>query len=108
MDHEKLFKATNGLSFNCKTETTLILADFFRVKLVPLQIQAFDLNNGDFGKGTNDILCICTHSPVQSSNIDTKKKLKKNLRNCTGFNRNINGLCGFLLVLGCYLADGNQ
>lgn len=50
MDHEKLFKATNGLSFKCKTETTLILADFFRVKLIPLQIQAFDLNNGDFGK----------------------------------------------------------
>ncbi|XP_021329231.2 lysosome-associated membrane glycoprotein 3 [Danio rerio] len=50
VDNEKLFKAKNGLSFNCKSETMLILADYFRLKLVPLQIQAFDLVNGAFGK----------------------------------------------------------
>ncbi|XP_051549626.1 lysosome-associated membrane glycoprotein 3-like [Myxocyprinus asiaticus] len=50
VDHEKLFKADNGLSFKCKSDMTLILADYFRVKLVPLQIQAFDLSNGAFGK----------------------------------------------------------
>uniref|UniRef100_A0A672LC41 Lysosome-associated membrane glycoprotein 2-like luminal domain-containing protein n=1 Tax=Sinocyclocheilus grahami TaxID=75366 RepID=A0A672LC41_SINGR len=50
VNHEKLFKAKNGLSFQCKSQTTLILASYFRVKLVPLQIQAFDLNNEAFGK----------------------------------------------------------
>ncbi|XP_048025601.1 lysosome-associated membrane glycoprotein 3 isoform X1 [Megalobrama amblycephala] len=50
MDHEKLFKAKNGLSFQCNSETKLILADYFRVKLVPLQIQAFGLVSGEFGK----------------------------------------------------------
>ncbi|KAK7127192.1 hypothetical protein R3I94_018394 [Phoxinus phoxinus] len=50
VDHEKLFKAKNGLSFQCKSETTLILSDNLRLKLVPLQIQAFDLAGGVFGK----------------------------------------------------------
>ncbi|XP_016418028.1 lysosome-associated membrane glycoprotein 3-like [Sinocyclocheilus rhinocerous] len=50
VNHEKLFKAKNGLSFQCKSQTTLILASYFRVKLVPLQIQAFDLANEAFGK----------------------------------------------------------
>uniref|UniRef100_A0A671STJ4 Lysosome-associated membrane glycoprotein 2-like luminal domain-containing protein n=1 Tax=Sinocyclocheilus anshuiensis TaxID=1608454 RepID=A0A671STJ4_9TELE len=50
VNHEKLFKAKNGLSFQCKSQTTLILASYFGVKLVPLQIQAFDLNNEAFGK----------------------------------------------------------
>uniref|UniRef100_A0A8C2L5F9 Lysosome-associated membrane glycoprotein 2-like luminal domain-containing protein n=1 Tax=Cyprinus carpio TaxID=7962 RepID=A0A8C2L5F9_CYPCA len=48
--YAKLFKAKNGLSFQCKSQMTLILASYFRVKLVPLQIQAFDLANGAFGK----------------------------------------------------------
>uniref|UniRef100_A0A671SQE3 Lysosome-associated membrane glycoprotein 2-like luminal domain-containing protein n=1 Tax=Sinocyclocheilus anshuiensis TaxID=1608454 RepID=A0A671SQE3_9TELE len=50
INHDKLFKAKNGLSFQCKSQMTLILASYFRVKLVPLQIQAFDLANGAFGK----------------------------------------------------------
>ncbi|XP_059399481.1 lysosome-associated membrane glycoprotein 3-like isoform X2 [Carassius carassius] len=50
INNDKLFKAKNGLSFQCKSQMTLILASSFRVKLVPLQIQAFDLDNGAFGK----------------------------------------------------------
>ncbi|KAG1941980.1 lysosome-associated membrane glycoprotein 3 [Pimephales promelas] len=50
VDHEKLFLAKNGLSFQCKSETTLILSSNLRLKLVPLQIQAFDLASGAFGK----------------------------------------------------------
>ncbi|XP_056123833.1 lysosome-associated membrane glycoprotein 3 [Rhinichthys klamathensis goyatoka] len=50
VDHEKLFLAKNGLSFQCKSETTLILSNNLRLKLVPLQIQAFDLATGAFGK----------------------------------------------------------
>ncbi|XP_055074553.1 lysosome-associated membrane glycoprotein 3 [Misgurnus anguillicaudatus] len=50
VDHENLFKTSNGLSFKCKSETMLILANNFRVKLIPLQMQAFDLANGAFGK----------------------------------------------------------
>ncbi|XP_073699840.1 lysosome-associated membrane glycoprotein 3 [Garra rufa] len=50
ISHDKLFKAKNGQSFKCKSQTTLLLASYFRVKLVPLQIQAFDLANGAFGK----------------------------------------------------------
>ncbi|KAK2907257.1 hypothetical protein Q8A67_006242 [Cirrhinus molitorella] len=50
INHDKLFKAKNGQSFQCKSPTTLLLASYFKVKLVPLQIQAFDLANGAFGK----------------------------------------------------------
>ncbi|XP_036443219.1 lysosome-associated membrane glycoprotein 3 [Colossoma macropomum] len=50
MDHEKLFKTNTGKSFMCKSDTSLILADSLRLKLVSLQIQAFDLPNGAFGK----------------------------------------------------------
>ncbi|XP_037401482.1 lysosome-associated membrane glycoprotein 3 [Pygocentrus nattereri] len=50
MDNEKLFKANSGRSFMCKSDTSLILADSLRLKLVPLQIQAFDLPSGAFGK----------------------------------------------------------
>uniref|UniRef100_A0A8C2PX77 Lysosome-associated membrane glycoprotein 2-like luminal domain-containing protein n=1 Tax=Cyprinus carpio TaxID=7962 RepID=A0A8C2PX77_CYPCA len=50
VSNDKLFKAKNGLSFQCKSQTTLILASFLRVKLVPMQIQAFGLANGAFGK----------------------------------------------------------
>ncbi|XP_067271024.1 lysosome-associated membrane glycoprotein 3 [Pseudorasbora parva] len=50
MDNEKLFKAKKGLSFQCMSETDLNLASSLRVKLVPLQIQAFDLDGGVFGK----------------------------------------------------------
>ncbi|XP_076879950.1 lysosome-associated membrane glycoprotein 3 [Brachyhypopomus gauderio] len=51
MDHEKLFKAANGKSFTCKSETSLILAESLRIKFVPMQIQAFDLSKGTFGEG---------------------------------------------------------
>ncbi|XP_026866513.2 lysosome-associated membrane glycoprotein 3 [Electrophorus electricus] len=54
MDHEKLFSATNGKSFMCNSETSLILADSLRIKMVPLQIQAFDLSKGTFG---NEVEC---------------------------------------------------
>ncbi|XP_043087892.1 lysosome-associated membrane glycoprotein 3 [Puntigrus tetrazona] len=50
VSHDKLFKAKSGLSFKCKSQTTLIMASYFKIKLVPLQIQAFDLANGAFGK----------------------------------------------------------
>ncbi|XP_077057928.1 lysosome-associated membrane glycoprotein 3 isoform X2 [Siphateles boraxobius] len=50
VDHEKLFKAKNGLSFQCKSDITLILSSNLKVKLMPMQIQAFDLASGAFGK----------------------------------------------------------
>ncbi|KAI4898874.1 hypothetical protein NFI96_012679 [Prochilodus magdalenae] len=50
MDHEKLFEASSGQSFKCKSDTYLILADSLRLKIIPLQIQAFDLPSGAFGK----------------------------------------------------------
>ncbi|CAM4653505.1 hypothetical protein PO909_026908 [Leuciscus waleckii] len=50
VDHEKLFSAKPGLSFRCKSETIEKLSSTLTLKLVPLQIQAFDLASGAFGK----------------------------------------------------------
>ncbi|XP_062868956.1 lysosome-associated membrane glycoprotein 3 [Trichomycterus rosablanca] len=50
LNHDELFKTANGQSFKCKSSTKLILAENLRIKLVPLQVQAFNLPNGTFGK----------------------------------------------------------
>ncbi|XP_062251467.1 lysosome-associated membrane glycoprotein 3 [Platichthys flesus] len=50
MDHDKLFKSENGRSFNCKSESLLLMSSELRIKLVPLQFQAFTLLNGRYGK----------------------------------------------------------
>ncbi|KAG7327437.1 hypothetical protein KOW79_009043 [Hemibagrus wyckioides] len=52
MDHEKLFKTNKGKSFKCQSRTTLKMADNLKIKLIPLQIQAFDLPMNTFGKET--------------------------------------------------------
>ncbi|KAK7939305.1 hypothetical protein WMY93_002631 [Mugilogobius chulae] len=43
VDHEKLFLTEGGLSFKCNSENLLHLSSVFRLKLVPLQIQAFSV-----------------------------------------------------------------
>ncbi|XP_028260577.1 lysosome-associated membrane glycoprotein 3 [Parambassis ranga] len=48
--HEKLFRTTNGQSFNCKSESLLLLSSQLSIKLVPLQMQAFSLRKGQYGK----------------------------------------------------------
>lgn len=53
MDHEKLFKTTKGQSFKCQSKTKLNLAENLIIKLFPMQIQAFDVSNNNFGKGAN-------------------------------------------------------
>ncbi|XP_060796477.1 lysosome-associated membrane glycoprotein 3 isoform X2 [Neoarius graeffei] len=50
MDHEKLFKTNKGQSFKCQSKTSLILADNLAIKLIPMQVQAFNLSKGSFGK----------------------------------------------------------
>ncbi|TRY59980.1 hypothetical protein DNTS_007841 [Danionella cerebrum] len=50
VNNHKLFQAKTGQSFMCKSETTLIMADNLKIKLLPMQIQAFDLVRGVFGK----------------------------------------------------------
>ncbi|XP_047443535.1 lysosome-associated membrane glycoprotein 3 [Mugil cephalus] len=50
MDHEKLFKTANGRSFNCKSESLLLMSSQLKIKLVPLQMQAFEVPKGQYGK----------------------------------------------------------
>ncbi|TKS74227.1 Lysosome-associated membrane glycoprotein 3 [Collichthys lucidus] len=50
MDHEKLFKTANGQSFNCKSENLFLTSSQLWIKLVPLQMQAFSLSKGQYGK----------------------------------------------------------
>ncbi|KAK2869307.1 hypothetical protein Q7C36_001178 [Tachysurus vachellii] len=52
LDHEKLFKTTQGKSFKCQSKTSLKMAENLKIKLIPLQIQAFDLPMNNFGKET--------------------------------------------------------
>ncbi|XP_027014543.1 lysosome-associated membrane glycoprotein 3 [Tachysurus fulvidraco] len=52
LDHEKLFKTTKGKSFKCQSKTSLKMAENLTIKLIPLQIQAFDLPMNNFGKET--------------------------------------------------------
>lgn len=62
MDHEQLFKTTNGQCFKCQSKTSLNLADNLMIKLIPLQIQAFDLLKDTFGKGANTLHIAHIHS----------------------------------------------
>ncbi|CAB1324230.1 unnamed protein product [Coregonus sp. 'balchen'] len=50
IEHEKLFPTAAGRSFKCNSQTKFHLAENLRVKLVPLQFQAFKLTNGKFGE----------------------------------------------------------
>ncbi|XP_040895499.1 lysosome-associated membrane glycoprotein 3 [Toxotes jaculatrix] len=50
MDHKKLFKTANGQSFSCKSENLLSMSTELKIKLVPLQMQAFTLPNGKYGQ----------------------------------------------------------
>ncbi|XP_035509772.1 lysosome-associated membrane glycoprotein 3 [Morone saxatilis] len=50
LDHEKLFATADGQSFNCKSENLLLTSSQLRIKLVPLQMQAFTLPKGQYGK----------------------------------------------------------
>lgn len=62
MDHEKLFKTNKGQSFKCQSKTSLILAENLEIKLIPMQVQAFDLSKGSFGKGANILHIAHIHS----------------------------------------------
>ncbi|XP_054459068.1 lysosome-associated membrane glycoprotein 3 isoform X3 [Anoplopoma fimbria] len=46
---EKLFAAGNGQSFKCQSEQLLWTSSELRIKLVPLQMQAFTLPIGQYG-----------------------------------------------------------
>ncbi|XP_028443583.1 lysosome-associated membrane glycoprotein 3 [Perca flavescens] len=48
--NDKLFAATTGQSFKCNSEKLLLMSSELRIKLVPLQIQAFTLPKGQYGK----------------------------------------------------------
>ncbi|XP_068581214.1 lysosome-associated membrane glycoprotein 3 isoform X2 [Cebidichthys violaceus] len=47
--HGKLFAADNGQSFKCQSEQLLWTSPELRIKLVPLQMQAFTVPNGQYG-----------------------------------------------------------
>uniref|UniRef100_A0A3B4BML0 Lysosome-associated membrane glycoprotein 2-like luminal domain-containing protein n=1 Tax=Periophthalmus magnuspinnatus TaxID=409849 RepID=A0A3B4BML0_9GOBI len=50
VDHEKLFVSKGGRSFKCNSEILLRLSSMLRLKLVPLQMQAFSVPKGQYGK----------------------------------------------------------
>nr|XP_046247337.1 lysosome-associated membrane glycoprotein 3 [Scatophagus argus] len=50
LDHDKLFKAAEGQSFTCKSESLFLMSSELRIKLVPLKMQAFTLPKGQYGK----------------------------------------------------------
>ncbi|XP_030290487.1 lysosome-associated membrane glycoprotein 3 isoform X2 [Sparus aurata] len=50
VDHEKLFKTADGRSFKCKSENLLLMSSQLQIKLVPVQMQAFTLSRGQYGK----------------------------------------------------------
>ncbi|MCJ8737596.1 hypothetical protein PDJAM_G00025880 [Pangasius djambal] len=52
LDHEELFQSNKGQSFKCQSKTQLHMAENLIIKLIPLQIQAFDLPKDTFGKET--------------------------------------------------------
>ncbi|XP_060890529.1 lysosome-associated membrane glycoprotein 3 [Labrus mixtus] len=54
MAHEELFTTATGQSFKCNSETLFLMSSQLNIKLVPLQVQAFTLNKGEFGK---DVEC---------------------------------------------------
>ncbi|XP_053368524.1 lysosome-associated membrane glycoprotein 3 isoform X1 [Clarias gariepinus] len=52
LDHDKLFKTTKGKSFKCQSKTQLYLSEDLTIKLMSLQVQAFDMPSGTFGAET--------------------------------------------------------
>ncbi|XP_071757790.1 lysosome-associated membrane glycoprotein 3 isoform X3 [Centroberyx gerrardi] len=48
--NDKLFKANYGRSFKCNSQSEFVMAAELRIKLVPLQIQAFTLPKGEYGQ----------------------------------------------------------
>ncbi|XP_029939344.1 lysosome-associated membrane glycoprotein 3 [Salarias fasciatus] len=46
---KKLFVTSDGQSFKCASETLLVLSPQLKIKLVPLQMQAFSLPRGAYG-----------------------------------------------------------
>ncbi|XP_026200576.1 lysosome-associated membrane glycoprotein 3 isoform X2 [Anabas testudineus] len=50
LNHDKLFTTAEGKSFNCKSESLFLMSSQLKIKLVPLQMQAFTLTDGQFGK----------------------------------------------------------
>lgn len=51
LSEDKLFKAAYGQSFRCHAGSEFAMADELRVKLVPLQVQAFTVPVGGYGQG---------------------------------------------------------
>lgn len=51
LDHEKKFRTKIGKSLKCNSENLLLMSSQLKVKLVPLQMQAFSLPKGQYGKG---------------------------------------------------------
>ncbi|XP_008292885.1 lysosome-associated membrane glycoprotein 1 isoform X2 [Stegastes partitus] len=47
--HKKLFTAANSQSFKCKSGKLLLMSSELKIRLVPLQMQAFSVPNRDYG-----------------------------------------------------------
>lgn len=54
--NDKLFKTANGKSFKCKSGIQLLMSSLLQVKLVPLQLQAFTMDNKQYGEGGRTLL----------------------------------------------------
>lgn len=54
LDHSKLFIAAHGGTFKCKSENVLLMSSEMKLRLVPLQIQAFTLPTGPHGNGESE------------------------------------------------------
>ncbi|MED6251192.1 hypothetical protein ATANTOWER_024994 [Ataeniobius toweri] len=50
LSHKMLFRTADDQSFKCTSESLLSVSSELRIKLVPLQMQAFGVPNGQFGK----------------------------------------------------------
>ncbi|XP_061540139.1 lysosome-associated membrane glycoprotein 3 [Phycodurus eques] len=50
VSHDKLFAASYGRSFRCKSGNVLLPSSEMSIKLVPLQMQAFSMPNGQYGE----------------------------------------------------------
>lgn len=57
LDHEKRFRTKIGKSFKCKSEELLLMSSQLQIKLVPMQMQAFSLPKGRYGKGDKPKIC---------------------------------------------------
>ncbi|XP_077441319.1 lysosome-associated membrane glycoprotein 3 [Vanacampus margaritifer] len=49
VSHDKLFAASYGRSFRCKSAKVLLISSEMSIKLVPLQMQAFSVPDGRYG-----------------------------------------------------------